>query len=985
MSSSLVKAFICFYMIYASNFSFATPIPAENLFRDFEIHHAILSPDGRYLATFKSEETRTYVDLTFSDSMVQHEIITFPYTKTARLLDIEWLDNDTILIDYRHKDNSDRLQAILAIKFKDDKTPYTKAKRIWAKGYIVNNLTDKPGTVLFSEGVYDEGKTVQKLYYADYQSLMKNKVKENGIPFPVQPPSAFFVFSSYADKELLSTSFDKGSDSVDIHYFTEGMKKWEMATTIDRDNYNFNPIGIIDNKTLAVLSNTESDLRGLYKFDLKTNSLSELLYAHPKYDLISAELDPQTKKLESVTYLDHGQLASKYFSESKAALKTKLAKAFPGQQIAIIDQSEENNSSLLLVFASDNPGQYYFFNDTNSKAELVGELFPTVDKSMLSKATNINVVNKDGLELESILTRPKNESNGVLIVNPHGGPIGIRDSDNFDRKIQFLASRGYTILQVNFRGSWGFGKKFLEAGVAQFGKAIEEDISTVVDNITKRDKYKHVCAMGTSYGAYSSVMLAIKKPELYDCVIAAFGVYDLPLIFNSRNIDNIDGSIESYEKILGSMRKELWEVSPLYQAQKLQAPTLLIAGYKDKIAPMEQSNRFKMRMEQLHKPLETLFYKKSAHGHQTWYSETHHNLYLDDFIRRTLDLPPAHSDEKLLIEEYKRLADGLGVDGLVDRESKHVMRNYQQAADLGHARSQFNLAAFYHRGDEVEKDLNQAAHWYKRAAENGYNNGYYRLAQLNRRGVIDDASKEMALQYFHKAAEGENLFAPLYIARAHCFGEGVAVDIPVCFEKLGLVVNENFSEKEGNTALKNEVHGVIAELSWRLKLGDQQIQTLKNILETTKKAWSFSADIDEKDTGTFLKDSNGYYTFDDSDTDIPLKKGVVFGSTLSITRYPRNNETYGKMIALKVRWTGPIEKDNHGVQKFPYHYMHFNQYSDKFYFLRELSKDWMLKPGTWTLEVASLDGEVLFKKEFHLLSQAEAARKNEESGIGSLF
>ncbi|MBB6522157.1 prolyl oligopeptidase family serine peptidase [Pseudoteredinibacter isoporae] len=965
---------------------FSKPIPPEDLFRSNDINTAALSPGGEYLAIFKYEEDRTLIDLTFTDSMIQHEIISFPYDKTARLLDLEWLDATTILIDYKHKSSKDRRQAILPIKFKDDGTPYTKAKRIWAKGYIVDNLIDKPGTVLFAQNDGSSSKPEVKLYYADYKTLMDNKVAENAKLFPIQAPSAFMIFSSHSDKELLSVSVDFEEESVYIYYLTEGMKEWQVATTVDQESFNFNPIGILDEHTLAVLSNDESDLTGLYKYDLKTKNLGELIYAHPKYDLLGAKINPKTKLLETVAYLDHGQLVTKFFSKTQVDTKAKLDRAFPNQQLAIVGEGKDSQNALVFVFSSDNPGQYYLFDKKNSKAELVGELRGDLDKNSLSEAQNLTVLNNEGQELESILTRPKEGSNGVLIVNPHGGPIGVRDAQYFDRQIQFLTSRGYTVLQVNFRGSEGFGKKFLEAGIAQFGKAIEEDISSVVDHVIKTDSYQHVCAMGTSYGGYSSVMLAIKHPDVYDCVIAAFGVYDLPLIFNSRNIDDVDGSIESYEQILGRMRKELWDYSPLYQADKLEAPTLLIAGYEDEIAPIEQSNRFKMRLEQLNKPLETLFYKKSGHGHHRWYDDIHHNLYVDDFIRRTLGLPPAYTEDQqeLLIDQYKRIADGLDANGLVDRRGKLAMKNYKLAGKLGHARSQFNVASFYHRGEAADKDLNEAARWYKLAAENDYNNGNIRLAHLHRRGVIDSASHEKAIEYFKKAAT-ENSSAKLYLARAYCFGEGVVQDIPQCFEKLSTLVDEEFEGKKFDKPLANAVHEVMSEISWRLPLDSQQISHLKDMLEETSDATLFTAEIEEEETGLYLKDSNGYYSFEDSVTTIPLEKGASFGTKLKVSIYPRISKYYGKMIALKARWTNPIAVDEDGAENPPYHYIHFTRGSGTFHFIREIDQDWKMVPGKWTLELATFDGETVFKQEFDLQPESVIRKRKEESGLGSLF
>ncbi|GAA6151938.1 prolyl oligopeptidase family serine peptidase [Pseudoteredinibacter isoporae] len=986
MNKKIIQFLALSHLLMFGIVAFATPIPAEKLFRNMDIHSVTLSPDGAYLATFKRHEDRTSIDFTFTNTMIQHEIISFPYKKSARLLDIEWLDHKTLLIDYKHKNGKERLQAILPIEFKEDGVPHTKAKRIWAKGYIVDKLIDKPGIVLFAR---DEGRDEyrQKLYYTDYATLMGNKVREKGKPFHTQPFAAYHVFSSHSDKELMSISLDRDNEKVDFHYWIEGMKKWKKAASIDKGNYNFSPVSLINKETLAVLSNQNSDLRGLYEYDLNTQRLGSLIYAHPKYDLISASFSPQTKTLESVSYLDHGQLVSKYFSKSQAELKAKLDKAFSDQQIAIIDNAPLSSISLLATFSSDNPGQYYLFNKNTLKAELVGDSFIDIDRTQLSKAEHISTKNRAGQELESILIRPHSGSNGVLIVNPHGGPVGVRNNEYFDRQIQFLSSRGYSVLQVNFRGSWGFGKEFLEAGLAQFGKAIEEDIDTVVDHVLTKYPYQHVCSMGSSYGGYSSVMLAMEKPDLYKCVIAAFGVYDLPLIFNSRNLDEIDGSMEGIERVLGSMREELWEKSPLYHAEKLQAPILLIAGHNDKIAPIEQSNRFKMRLEQLKKPLETLFYNDSSHGHDNWYSETHHNYYVDDFIRRTLNLPSpyAENDKKSRIEHYKSIADGLDNGTVSDPDSEVAFRNYQEAAKLGHARSQFNIASYYHRGEQVEKDLNQAAHWYQRAADNDYNNANIRLAHLHRRGIIKSASKKKALDFYNKASESDSYTGKIYAARAQCYGEGIEKNIDVCINTLEATVKEKFYKKERDKALMNDVHSIVAEISWRIPLNEDRTNSLKKILAYTKGASIFDAEVDEDDIGIFSKDSNGRYTFEETATQIPLKKGVVFGAMLDISPSPKTSKTLSQLVALKAKWTSPIQHDEDGAKKEPYYYIQFSRYSGGFYFIRELPDDWMQVPGTWTLELATLDGESLFKQEFDLQPESVIRKRQEESGLGSLF
>ncbi|WP_299771929.1 prolyl oligopeptidase family serine peptidase [uncultured Pseudoteredinibacter sp.] len=970
MKNLLITFLLLLSLSTISTIAAAGVIPYQDILRNFDTQKATLSPNGKYIAIFKHADDRTLIELVLTENMSKHEIISFSFKKTARLLSLEWLDKETILIDYRHKSNNIRLQAILPIKLKEDGTPYTKAKRIWAKGRIVDNLVNRPGVVLFSINTGSETEPNQKLYYASFESLMKNKVKETGKIFHRQPKSSFFVFSSDSDKELLSTSINRGSKTVDVHYLLEGMRKWQLATTFKLEDFKFNPIGLIDKNTLAVLSNENSDLVGLYKYDLKSRSLGDLIYSHPKYDLTQATLNPTSKKLESVSYIDHGQLVNKYFSNSNIRLKKDLDETFKGQQIAITDSDQNQRKLLLLVFSSDNPGQYFLYDRKTSDLRLVADFFDNIDRDSFTRSEIFSITNEQGQQIESILTHPE-DSNGVLIVNPHGGPIGVRDNDYFDRQTQFLSNRGFSILQVNFRGSWGYGKKFLESGVAQFGKAIEADISGAVKHVKEKYQFNNFCAMGTSYGGYSSVMLAIKDPNQYDCIVAAFGVYDLPLIFNSRNLDEIDGTAEGFEKILGSMREELWELSPLYQAEQIKAPTLLIAGYQDEIAPIEQSNRLKMRLEQLNKPVETLFYTDSAHGHNSWFTGQHQLLYIDHFIRRTLGIPMPHkeSDQVQLREEYVKIADGLDVAKIMDKRSQQALQNYQKAAKLGDARSQFNIASHYHRGEKIEKDLDAAADWYERSAQNGYHNGYLRLAHMHREKSISSASEQQAMKFYLKAEENNIGAAKVYIARGHCLGEGTNRNIDFCLSKLDELSKNNFTNGINKKKYARTVSNIISELTWKVKFDQNQMMKLKAILKTISGASIFDARVKEKESGVYLKDSKGYYSFDRSDTTISLRKGISFGSVVETRGYKSTSSDKWGTTALKAKWTHAAKHSNKEDSEAPHYFMHFSSSTIGYYLIRDTPEDKQLMPGTWTLEMETLDGKPLYKREFNFVEE----------------
>ena len=153
--------------------------------------------------------------------------------------------------------------------------------------------------------------------------------------------------------------------------------------------------------------------------------------------------------------------------------------AFKGKQIVTVSQKNESEYSVIKTFASNDPGSFYLFNKKKLMAELISTRYKKLNKYQLSSSEVFDIDVKDGHKIEAILTQPNKNSNNVLLVMPHGGPIGVREFDTFDREAQYYTSRGYTVLKVNFRGSSGFGKRFQNEGVGQFGKSIEQDLSLI--------------------------------------------------------------------------------------------------------------------------------------------------------------------------------------------------------------------------------------------------------------------------------------------------------------------------------------------------------------------------------------------------------------------------------------------------------------------------------------------------------------------------
>jgi dipeptidyl aminopeptidase/acylaminoacyl peptidase len=225
---------------------------------------------------------------------------------------------------------------------------------------------------------------------------------------------------------------------------------------------------------------------------------------------------------------------------------------------------------------------------------------------------------RDELTLHGYLTLPQGKSKSVpLIVMPHGGPHGVRDYWGFDWEVQLLANRGYGVLQLNFRGSSGFGREFLESGYGQWGGTMQNDLTDATQALIDQGiaDSKRICMFGTSYGGYAALMGAVKEPDLYRCVIGSAGVYNLPMMFKEGDISQSDSGLVYLKQALGQDQNQLKARSPAFNANKIKADILLIHGRKDKRAPIEQVESLTKALDKAGKPYQYFEISNEAHGY----------------------------------------------------------------------------------------------------------------------------------------------------------------------------------------------------------------------------------------------------------------------------------------------------------------------------------------------------------------------------------
>jgi dienelactone hydrolase len=314
----------------------------------------------------------------------------------------------------------------------------------------------------------------------------------------------------------------------------------------------------------------------------------------------------------------------------EAVLHKTLAGLFPDEYVHFINFTDDGQTLLFGVSSDKDPGSFYLFDKATGEAKLLMTNMPQIEPADMAARKPIEFTARDGVRITGYLTLPKDAAGKKLplVVLPHGGPFGVRDEWYFDTDAQFLASRGYAVLQVNYRGSQGRGIGFLHAGYRQWGGKLIDDI---VDGVKWAASQPHVdgaraCAYGWSYGAYASLMLAAREPSMFKCVIGAGGVYSLAHIYDDERVKGEKPATNYFRKTMGDDSAQLDAQSPTTLAGKITIPVLLVHGSKDKIAPVIHAEMMRDALTRAGHPPEWM--EVANEGHGFYDSEHRKELYL---------------------------------------------------------------------------------------------------------------------------------------------------------------------------------------------------------------------------------------------------------------------------------------------------------------------------------------------------------------------
>ncbi len=413
---------------------------------------------------------------------------------------------------------------------------------------------------------------------------------------------------------------------IDIHAVKRNVKllkfeanKWEILLEFDDAiELPFSIEGFLDANNVLIIQDDKG--KGTAKkLNIQNGDITNF-FENETAAVSNVILDPYSKTPIRITY-DSFEPNFKWISPEMGRVQELLEKAFPDKYVRIYDWDKAARRFIIAVDSADSPLQYFFFDTEGMSANAISLLPESFEEYEFAPKTIEKMTASDGLEITVLVTRPRNSSGKKLpaIVLPHGGPEA-SDDPGFDYESQFLASRGYVVIQPQFRGSTGFGSDFAQKGYGEWAGKMQSDVNETVKWANDKgwiDKDR-VCIVGSSYGGYSALVGVAHTPDLYKCAASFGGVFDLAEM-QERAEDRggyKSSSLAYWKESIGFSNKDkekIRAISPVFQAQNVKVPVLLMHGIEDTVVPIKQSRDMANALRRAGKAVQLIEFEREDH------------------------------------------------------------------------------------------------------------------------------------------------------------------------------------------------------------------------------------------------------------------------------------------------------------------------------------------------------------------------------------
>lgn len=578
----------------------------EDFFRNPEQSAFSISPDGKHLAYFSPYERRKNIFVQNIDSGEKKRIT----SETVRDIGGFFWANPERILYVKDEGGDENFKLYGVNKDGSDHKDLTPFEDVTVQ--LIDDLEENNEEVII--GMNKQNPELFDPYRLHIYTGELIQLAENN---PMAPVSSWIT--DHDGKLRLAMRTEGGTNTVIMYRDHEDQPFRDVITTDFTEE--MNPL-FFDFETphlVYAMSNLDRDKKVLIRFDMNTGQESgDIIYSHDEVDLSGIYYSRKRKVLTTVSY-QTDRIHRHFFDDTMEKIYRILKDKLPDKEVSIISTDLEEDNFIIRTFSDRSLGSYYLFNTKTYELQKITAVSPWINEDDMHSMKSISYQSRDGLTIHGYLTLPKGKSEEKIpiIINPHGGPW-VRDTWGFNPEVQLLASRGYGVLQMNYRGSTGYGKDFWKASFKQWGRNMQNDITDGVqwlidENIADPDR---IAIYGGSYGGYATLAGVTFTPDLYRCAIDYVGV---------SNLFTFMTTIPPYWKPLLDMmyamvghpetdNEEMRAASPIFHVDRIETPLLVIQGANDPRVNIDESDQIVEQLRSRNIPVPYMVKYDEGHG-----------------------------------------------------------------------------------------------------------------------------------------------------------------------------------------------------------------------------------------------------------------------------------------------------------------------------------------------------------------------------------
>ena len=628
---------LCTLSLLAAAFCAVAEVPTpEDFAKSPEVLRARISPTGEYLAVLRILDDKRVVVVLAYPSLELKGVMNFPGRN--QVLDFQWVSDDRLIGEvtrdfgryeflspsgelFGMDADGGRTKHLFGYRAGEDTPSTTRgAVQQYASADIIDPLWDDKNNVLIQirDWNWTAASAVQAARMNVYTGRLTRRVRA-----PVA--DAFLVAGRDGDVRF-SFSTDDDFNSL-VHVRDPETGDWSLLSKTALGDVPLRPLAVAEDGRVFVSTAPDDGPLGIYLMDPATQERTRV-YRHDVVDAALVE-DYEGNAWGARIEPDYPSIVAIDPDNPEAALVEQLQGMFEGRFVSVANATHDGRLLLLGVQDDDQTPEVYVFDRESRQMQRLFDALPWIDDAALAEVRPVEFEARDGLALRGYLTLPPGQTGPTpMVLMPHGGPHGPRDHWRYDPYVQVLAVNGYAVLQVNYRGSGGYGTRFERIGYGEWAGAMQDDLTdathwAIETGITEAGR---VCIHGWSYGGYAALMSVVREPDLYACSMPAAGVYDHDIQYKRADFTRFTRWGEKYiDQVIGPSAEDRRRASPVTYLNRLKTPLFIVHGEEDARVPVEHARELMAKLKAA--GIEAEYMEKANEGHGFYKEENRVDFY----------------------------------------------------------------------------------------------------------------------------------------------------------------------------------------------------------------------------------------------------------------------------------------------------------------------------------------------------------------------